>query len=80
MIFDSRQSRVEEDTELIEDQEDVHAVAAYYAGTLLPTYSLTLTCEVGPVSSLITVSLVCVILILNSCSLFFDHLLCCRGS
>jgi hypothetical protein len=26
-------SRVEEDTDLIEDEEDVHAVAAYYAGT-----------------------------------------------
>ena len=29
----NRQPRVEEDTELVEDQEDVHAVAAYYAGT-----------------------------------------------
>lgn len=47
---------------------------------LLPTYSVTLTCEVGTVSSLITVAVVCVILILNSGSLFFDHLLCCRGS
>lgn len=49
MIFDIRQSRVEEDTELIEDQEDVHAVAAYYAGTLLLAYSITLTCYGGPV-------------------------------
>ena len=37
---------------------------------LLPTYSVTLTCEVGTVSSLITVAVVCVILIVNSCSLF----------
>lgn len=30
-----KQPRIEEDTELIEDQEDVHAVAAYYAGKAL---------------------------------------------
>ena len=32
-VFTYLQPRIEEDTELIEDQEDVHAVAAYYAGT-----------------------------------------------
>jgi hypothetical protein len=33
--FPYKQPRIEEDTELIEDQEDVHAVAAYYAGKAL---------------------------------------------